>query len=228
MTNQSLGFVSVIGMNLIDPILSLVEDLEASRLVKPNQVQANQPENGLSCSIAALSVFLLESAINRTKYLRTKYLPEQDSEVARSAVDYFAQISSDSDLASDVEEIFALRDVIAHNHVWEADVEWDDHRKLRFVSNPVLVEGYGNKRFRRVLDPKTRLSKRLGLNLFPARIWRRDAYTVLRKAVEALLTLEKMDRQYFYISQQSFRFQKRDLGLSQILDALPSYEDSAA
>jgi hypothetical protein len=224
MASQSLGFVSVIGLNLIDPILLLIEDLEGRRLVKPNQVQANQPENGLSCSIAALSVFLLESAINRTKYLRTKYLTEEEPEVGRSAVDYFAQISSDPDLVGDVEEIFALRDVIAHNHVWEADVEWDEHQKLRFVSDPVLVEGYGDKRFRKVLDPKTRQSKRLRLNLFPARIWRRDAYGVFRKAVEALLALEKMDRQYFYISQQSFLYQKRHLGLSQILDSLPSYD----
>ena len=70
MENNSTGYVSVIGINLIEPILALVEKLEAKRVVEPNEVQTSQPENGFSCGIIVLSVLLLESAINRTKYVR--------------------------------------------------------------------------------------------------------------------------------------------------------------
>jgi hypothetical protein len=226
MRTQSMGIVTAIGMNLLEPILSLVEDLESRKLVTPNEVQASQPENGRSCSVAVLSVFLLESAINRTRYIKSSSLQDSDAGTRQSAPDYFTVISPDPELAKDVEEVFALRDMIAHNHLWEADVKWDAAMKLRFASDPVLIQGYGDRRFRRVLDQRTRRSIRLALNLFPLRVWRRDAYLVLAKVVEALLALEEMDRRFVYISQQTFLFRQKYSRLGEIVRSLRTYEDS--
>jgi hypothetical protein len=214
MTNNAVGYVSVIGANLFDPILELVEKLETTAVVEPNEVQTSQPENGFACAIVALSVFLLESAINRTKYIR------KDNEKTDIA-EYFARISSDTELAKDIDEVVAVRDAIVHNHLWEANVYWDGAHSLKFRSPPKLLEGYGNKRQRRVINSKTRLSHRLSLNLFPPRIWRRDAYTTLRIVERALEVLEAIDRNYFTITYHYFMFRGEWQTLSQILIALP-------
>lgn len=70
MENIPTGYVSVIGGNLIQPLLDLVQLLESKPKVEPNEVQTGQEENGFSCAIITLNLFLLESAFNRTKYIR--------------------------------------------------------------------------------------------------------------------------------------------------------------
>lgn len=213
---KSENYVSVIAASLIRPILTLVETLEAQKPAVPNEVQTGLRENGYSCAITALTVFLLESALNRTRYVR-------GDKAERDASKYFTKISRDPELAADVEEVFVARDAIAHNHLWKARTCVDKGR-MRFREPPQLITGYGNDRLRRVMDPATRLSHRLGLNLFPARIWRRDAYITLKTVGRALKMLESMKREYFYISAEPFEFSGQDLTLYEILDkvSIPS------
>lgn len=213
MKNNSSGYVSVIGANFLEPILKLIEELEAKPITKPNEVQTGQQENGFSCAIITLSLFLLESAINRTKYIR------KDNEKIDIA-EYISKVSSNNELASDVDEIVAVRDVIVHNHLWEADVFWDGAQSLKFSNSPKLLEAYGNKRLRRVMDIKTRLSHRLSLNLFPPRIWRHDAYVILRTVYHALAMLESIDHNYFTITYHYFMFSGELQTLDKILDAI--------
>src|SRR5688500_13274493 len=143
MTSSSVGIISVIGINLLEPILALVEKLESTPLIEPNEVQVGPQENGYSCAIVTLNALLLESAINRTKYIRHE-ISDDDM------VEYFAKVTSGTELAKDIDEIIAVRDAIVHNHLWEADVNWGNNFKLKFSRAPKLLEGFGNKRFRRV------------------------------------------------------------------------------
>jgi hypothetical protein len=213
MTQNSQDYVSVIGFSLIQPVIELVEKLESSAVVEPNEVHTGQGENGYSCAVVALTILLLESALNRTRYLRK----DANSE-GISVADYFSKISPDQNLARDVDEIFAARDAIVHNHLWEAKV---NTVAMKFASPPKLLPGYGNTRLRRVMDPETRLSRRLKINLFPPRIWRRDAYVVFKTVGRTLATLEEMDRAYFYISVRHFRFRGHLVRLREVLNALP-------
>lgn len=215
METEPQGYVSVIGRALIEPMLQIVETLESRNAVQPNEVQANHWENGYSAAVIVLAVFLLESALNRTRYLR-----QEEPRKREGAPEYFARISSDAELVADADEVFALRDVIVHNHLWEAIVFWDGKSGLRFKEPPTLLKGYGRKRLERVLDFQTRLSRRLHLNLFPTRIWRRDAYLVLKTVSRALEALETMRREYFYISQEHFKFRGQLLTLREVLAGL--------
>ena len=104
-----------------------------------------------------------------------------------------------SDLYKKVEEIFVIRDIIAHNHVWEANVYWDENGKLRLV-DAQRVKGYGDKKFDKVVDSNNRKTKILGLNVFPNRISRADALTVLKTAYEFLSEMERKDHNYFSVS----------------------------
>jgi hypothetical protein len=207
------GYVSIVGQALVQPMFDLVEKLESKDPVLPNEVQTGQRENGYSLAIIVLGTILFESALNRTAYVR---------EERGSGPDYFKKISPDHDTAAEVEEVFAVRNVIAHNHLWEATTTWSDNDEgLKFAEPPKLREGYGDKRHMIVTDPQTRQSRILGINMFPPRIWRRDAYIVLKAIAKGLDVIESMDRSYFYLSPHHFRFQKKTVTFSEVTAQLP-------
>jgi hypothetical protein len=192
-------YVSIIGMSYLHPISALLEVLQSSNLRGPNELQASAPENGYSAATIILTVLLVESAIRRTQYIRNEQLPKQ------SMIDFVRTTYSTSGFVDKIEELFVVRDVIAHNHVWEAQYTWDEQVGMRLIAAQ-LRDGYGDAKFRRVLDTNSRKTRQLGINLFPTRICRNDAVVVLKVAVDFLLFLENEDRRYLYISQQSVKF----------------------
>jgi len=113
-----------------------------------------------------------------------------------------------------------------HNHLWEAKIARDENRGMRFTEPPTLREGYGDKWHVKVMDPATRKSRNLGINMFPARIWRRDAYIALKTIAKALNTLESMDRSYVYLSPNHFQFQGQTLTFEEVTNRLSILADA--
>lgn len=70
------------------------------------------------------------------------------------------------------------------------------------------------------MDPNTRLTYRLKLNLLPPRIWRRDAYVVLKLVVRALEVLEPLGLN-FKMSQRYYRFRNEFQSFNRIIENLP-------
>ncbi len=113
-----------------------------------------------------------------------------------------------SEFGDKIEELFVVRDVIAHNHLWEAEIFWDEQLNMKLVSAE-REEGYGDRKLDKVLDPVERKTRKLGINLFPTRICRADAVLVLKSVVEFLLFLENEDRRFIYISPEPVKFKGR-------------------
>ena len=140
-----------------------------------------------------------------------------DQDPGAEVDEVFETISSDQDLAVDVNEVFAIRDAIVHNHIWKAKI---DPVAMKFTSPPELLPCYGRKRFLDVMDPKTRLSRKLTLNLFPSRICRGDAYIVVKTMGRALTALDEMDPNYFPIRFENVLFRGEFVRLPEVLNAL--------
>lgn len=185
------GYVSIVASNFVFPIVSLIESLDTVGKHHPNEVQASPLENGYSLAIVTLTVLMVESAVSRTQYMMKITPPQKALE--------FVKQEFPNELFQKVEELFVLRDVIAHNHVWEANVYWDEDGKLKMV-DAHIVKGYGDKKFGKVIDNSTRKTKILDLNVFPNRICRSDAITVLKTAFEFLSAVERKDQNYFSMS----------------------------
>ena len=200
MSDSTEDYVSVIGSSFLHPIATLLESLESLELKGPGEVQASSLENGYSAAIVALTVFLLESALNRTRYVQRK------SYRARS-LDFFRQAFPGSGLDNRLEELFVVRDVVAHNHLWDAKIKYNEHG-LELISASLLPE-YGDKKFKKVVDWNTRKTRLLGLNVFPTRICRADAVIALKCTLDVLAFLEKADRRYFYITPQLVKFKEQ-------------------
>jgi hypothetical protein len=213
MVKKSHGYLSIIGFSCIEPLLKLLETLEAASPKVPNEVQTGRWENGYSAAIVVLAAVIFESTINMIRY------HEKDTSKDNVAK-YFAKISPDPELAAAIDEVFAIRDAIVHNHLWDGQIFWEKHR-MRFLVPPTRQEGYGNTRFEKVMDPVTRCSRRLGLNLFPNRIWRRDVHIVLKTVSRAFTTLQVRYHAYLSLDIESYEFQGQELPFYEIIAALP-------
>ena len=186
---KAYPYISVIGDKLFQPILDLMEKLSLIRFGRPNEVQTSPAENGHAVAVVLLAVVMLESIVGRVRVLRAETEP-------RSSVDsYLNGLICDEALKSQVAELFVLRDVIAHNHIWSGQV-YDDG-DLRFDENPELLNGYGDRKFRYAQDESSRTTKCLGLNLVPTRIWRGDSLIVLHVVSEVLQRLKNLNPSYY-------------------------------
>jgi len=167
-------YIPVLASNYVYPIVTLLTDLNAFAGRVPNEVQTSIKENGYSVSVIALGVLMLESAMVRSQAISGK------SETLRALVylDEFSNFPIDR-----IKEVSVIRDVIAHNHIWNAKTYFDENAELRLISAN-LRTGSGDKKFRNSIDLKTRQSKILGLNLFPTRIHRADAMIVLDEVLK--------------------------------------------
>jgi len=214
MQSEPANYVSVIAQSLFRPIAHLIEELDTIEVKEPNEVQAASNTNGYSIAVIVLSVLLLESILQRTQYIKG-FQPAQKS-VRKFFKDNFAQ----SGLTEELAEIFTVRDAIVHNHIWEAEVGWDEDGRLQFLREPQLRKGYGLGEFHRILDRTSRKTKKLGVNLFPPRIWHRDAAIVLENAVHILRFLEEVDRRYVYFSEETVAFREEFVRFVDLVERL--------
>ena len=210
-TSKTQEYVSVIGFSYLYPISTLLEVLDSLPPRGQNEVQASSVENGYSVSVAVLTVLLIESAVGRTQCVMERTAERHPLDFVRKAFPACRVIDG-------LEELFVVRDVIVHNHMWVAEIAFDEEHGMKLVEAK-LRENYGNPRFDRVADQQSRTTRQLGLNIFPTRIGRRDAAVVLGTAVEFLLFLERQDRRYFYISPQNVRFHEEYMPFTEMVRA---------
>src|SRR5262245_22865441 len=77
------NYVSVLYVNLLQPMYDLFNLLEESGPKGPNEVQAGMFENGYAVSVIILSALVVESALNRTRYIRSEHQREGSVETLK-------------------------------------------------------------------------------------------------------------------------------------------------
>jgi hypothetical protein len=184
-------------MRLLQPIADLCEQLLRLPFGQPNEVQASPRENGYAVSIVALTAFLVEGACGRARYVAG--LKQKRYSVATETLSEFGA----SDLADRVEEIFVVRDAVAHGHLWTARVSPD----VRFTRQPTQLPGYGDGKFKKIVDLDSRTTRQLKLDVFPTRVDRRTAIAVIKESAQALKFLESIDRNFVYLTPQQVKFE---------------------
>jgi hypothetical protein len=189
-----IPFVSVIARALYWAVGWQLDALEAATPIVPNDAQTGSSENGHALAVVVLSVLILESAINRVRHLTERAGNESERERKVNSVDYFSRLVSRRRLSDQVEELFALRDAIAHNHMYRGDFIADEAGStLRLVTSWKLAPWSGDPRYRRVTNTDHYRTHLLRLNMVPTKVWRRDAYLALWTMFAALKRLEQVE-----------------------------------
>jgi hypothetical protein len=191
--NDSL--VTIVGSSYFEPISVLLEKLEKYDRGSSNEVQAGYYVNGFASSICILAVVCLESYVMRVRYIN-KATQKEINGVSVPA--YLKRLYQDFPFEDDLFEIHILRDVLAHNHLWEVSYSWDDEKAM--ILRSVNKWSSGDNKYQRYVDTKTNLTKKLRLNVSPIKVGRSDAISVLQTMWKILIFLEGKNRNQCYVS----------------------------
>jgi hypothetical protein len=198
-TAQEHDYVSAVFVHLLQPIADLCHRMLRLSSGEPNEVQTSPRENGYAISTVALTAFLLEGACARARYISSCCQEERYSPAST------LRNLGEKVLADRIEEIFVVRDAIAHAHLWTAKISWDQNA-LRFKGPPVRLPGYGDRKFEKLVEPDSRTTRQLKLDVFPTRIHRQTAIIALKECAEALHFLESKNRDFVYLTPQHVLF----------------------
>ncbi|MFW9876275.1 MAG: hypothetical protein ACFFG0_24525, partial [Candidatus Thorarchaeota archaeon] len=191
----------------LQPILDLYWTLTNTKFSGNSRIRVSTTENGYSTSIVALTVFCIESLINNLKY----FSGSNQTNTLRFFSDEFP---AEVDLIEKLNELFTVRNVIAHNHIW----------RIRYrVNNPYietditkeLLDGYGNANFRNIVDFNNNVTRRLRIRIIPTRIGENDAKKELIVLNDFSNFLDRQGKPL--ISNWHFRFPKKLMTLKQIV-----------
>jgi hypothetical protein len=163
-----------------------------------------------------LTAVTIEASRNRIFYLAKK-------RISRSAADDLGKFLFDrtrqmSAMADILKEIFTIRDVIVHNHLYSItfyqteDWEFIGHRQR-------LLKGYGDPKFKQLVSSRTRRTKCLDLNAQPLKIGFEDLWLVL-VVFDVLLKITENKTGQALVIRHSYRFEgkwQQERGLSRLL-----------
>ena len=183
MDHKKQKVLTIVGASYVEQIVpDLVEkcfDAYKIRDLTKRMFQVSPHENAYATASILLTAIAIESYVNRVKYLRReqiKRIPTHRyiSRVLGSVnkkfpVDMFEQMLRD---------VFILRDVIAHNHVYSINVGFDSSWNMT-SHRQKLQAGYGDPKYKLAVNSRTRKTRLLGLNVQPSKISFHDLYIVL-------------------------------------------------
>jgi len=206
-TTKEFDYITAVFFNFLQPIADLCDRMLRLPSSEPNEVQTSVMENGYAIAVIGLIAFLFEGACGRARYFKDltavgiralgNYQGKRWS--AAETLRTFGETA----LAEKIEEIFVVRHAIAHAHLWKAKVDEID---LRFIEPPTRLPGYGDKNFDRIVDPSSRTTRKLKLDVFPTRIHRGTAITVLKECADALQSLELKHEEFLPLAHRTVLF----------------------
>ncbi len=209
--------ISCIGISYIEPILTLYEELISHNYSGNSKIKVSTRENGYSVSIISLSILTVESALNRIRYL----------EKSRESNLKFFQIKfNNSSLYDKLVEIYVIRDLIVHNHIWKIRYTFDQNYNETKIYQK-LLEGYGNKRGRQgdwkyntYVNKRTKKTKNLKLNVNPIKLGITDVKIVLNVLKELFEFFDSENPSYFALENYHFKFNNEFKKFSEIINEI--------
>ena len=198
--------VTVLGSAYFQPIADLVERLLQRKPVRATRVQSAHDESGYSVAGVLLLVAMFESYVSRIRFAQ----PKKVANATRSAVDVVLSVFPKLRHRRALEDVYVLRDLLMHGHLWEIEYEWGGPVPM-VLKSATLHPAYGDKKFRKRVNSATHRTKALSLSTFPSRVDRRDLLKVFETLWKTLLRFEAQDRFQCYVSHLHVRFKGKSV-----------------
>jgi hypothetical protein len=174
--------ITVVGTSYFQPIADLVENLLREKTPAPNAAGTSSRENGYSVSLVVLLIATLESFVSRLKFLRNDEVISGKS-VPDLLVDLFPDLPNKNDL----DEVFLLRNIVVHNHIWHLDISNVESTGAPILATPKELKFQTNKSYDSIIDVDAKRTRILKLNASPTAVNREDVGHVFKVVWETLL-----------------------------------------
>lgn len=222
-------YITVIGANFLDFV---VWDLvKGSFLIYCNtnfsnkRFQTPMPEHSHAAAAIVLSVLGIEAYRNRIYCLEKR---EVRRSVSNSLCDMITEKINNfpaRKLKDLLEEVYVLRDVIVHNHIYEITVAYQGHNMLGHRQR-LLQGSTDDLKYKRHVNNRTKKTKLLKLNVQPTKINFEDIFKVL---VVTDLTIKIMQQAFgggyvpFHVSNKIGDYDAKNLSeiLTYYFDHIP-------
>ncbi|WP_421955778.1 hypothetical protein [Polaromonas sp.] len=182
--------ITIVGGAFHQPIADLIGRLAARHPKPAESYSAGYFENGYCASIAILLVLAFESYVSRISYLRMRALGESRKSAPISTHEYIKRIAPSFPLLEELQDIYVVRDGLAHGHLWSVDYVL--RSKGTDVIGRGLFEGFGDNKMRTRVDLETGKTRFLGINVLPTSIGLKDAAMIFRVIALSLDHLVKV------------------------------------
>ncbi len=191
--------VTIVGDSYIEPICVLLEKLEEFKEQK-NDAQSGFFVNGFSVSICLLAVACLESYVMRVRFVRKASQQDIDR---TPVVNYLPKLYRNFPYTVELTEIYILRDIVIHNHLWELGFVWSDDG---MSVTSAKKRNTGDFKYLQNVDVNARKTKVLGLTVNPIKVGNAEVTKVLQIMWKILIFLEQDDRNQCYVSAAHYRY----------------------
>lgn len=207
--------ITVVGSAYFQPISDLVENL--LKRPKPDQYPAgtSHRENGYSASLIVLLVAVLESYTARLKFLRNAETP-----ASKGTPELLAELFPDIPTSEELVEVFLLRNLVVHNHVWHLDVSDGEDKGAPTLTTPQQLGFQVNKHYSSVVDLPTRRTLKLGLNASPTAVDRGDVQKVFSVIWSTLAFMNAKDYSQTPLAGRTIRFRNANRQFEDLLSEL--------
>lgn len=217
MTFQAIpDIITVIGSAYFQPIANLIEELLSTDASDPSPMGTSYRENGYSASITILLVTVLESYTARLQFLR-------NAEVVagpKNTPDLLAQLFPELPTKDDLKEVFILRNLIVHNHIWHLDVSDLETHGAPTISTPTELGFRPNLHYGTIVDIARRKTKRLNLNATPTAVNRSDAGKVFAVVWDTLSFMNSINYSHTPLAGRSVRFRGKRRQFEELIGEL--------
>lgn len=210
--------ISVIGTQFYQPIADLVSKLVTRSYQPVDRVGSNYYEGGYSAAIILLLAASVESLVQRDRYFYRALNPvsrpsDAASQYSKTILHYRRH--------GHLEEVFEVRNSIAHNHLWEIEFTTPPEGGRQHKRSQVVA---GTHRLRVVPPPETRIprTRRLRVNLQPGRLDRTDVAKVLATCLHFLAHLSNRGHRPIALTMETVAFKGKRLPFPSLLSEVES------
>ena len=179
-----MEYVSIIAPNLVQPLA----DILAKVVDIPTPEDPDQPRHGNELGYSAVAS-LLCTVILESFVMRARFLANHGETAKKHTVHSFlSEQYPDFDAVQEVTEVFILRDVIAHNHLWRLESTSDRNVWTELLRKELdaITEAARDKKYKQLVDPSIGRTRLLCLHVIPTQIDRTDLKKVLNVARNTL------------------------------------------
>jgi len=191
--------VTIIGDSYFEPICTLLEQLEKFE-EQPSDAQSGFFVNGFSSSICLLAVACLESYVMRVRFVQKASQEDIDR---TPVVNYLRNLYKHFPYNDELIEIYILRDIIIHNHLWELGFVWQEDG---MSVTSAKKRSTGDSKYLNNVDESARKTKTLGLTVNPIKVGKGEVKKVLQTMWRILIFLEQQDQNQCYVSAAHYRY----------------------
>jgi hypothetical protein len=194
--------ISVIGSAYLQPISDLLESLLNQPISGKGPAGSSMHENGYSSALIVLLITLLESYTARLRFVRRDENIIGNVSTPELLSKYFSNFPNKDKLT----EVFLIRNVLAHNHIWHMDVSDFDTLGAPTLATPKELGFNTNKHYEQVVNIETRTTRLLELNINPTSVDRTDVHKVFNSVWSTLKFMNSQNYSHTPLAGSSVKF----------------------